>query len=156
MEGVDPRHEARRLIAARRWCALGTSDAHGTPSVTYVPFAPVNGTFGIVVSALAAHTANLRARRSASIMLVGDDDADAYARHRFTIAVTASPAQPGSALAESVWSALEARHGDTARTLRTLTDFQAIALVPQDGRLVLGFAAAHHVDASTIGGLLRA
>lgn len=158
MEADDRRREAVRLIAAQVWLALGTVDQTGVPSVTYVPFAPVDGAIGIVVSRLAAHTANLMARRPASVLLVDDDfrQRDAYARPRITIGVTASPNAPESAQADAIWSCLERRHGDTVRTLRMLPDFEAISLKPIGGRLVLGFASAHDLDATGIVELLRA
>jgi putative heme iron utilization protein len=158
MEGGDPRREAARLISAQLWFALGTVDRSGVPSVSYVPFASVDGAFGIVVSRLAAHTANLLARRTASVLLVDDDvqQRDAYARTRFTIGVRASPTAPGSAPADAIWSALEARQGATARTLRGLSDFAAISLEPVSGRLVLGFASAHDIAAAAIVEALRA
>jgi hypothetical protein len=157
MDGEDPRPEAGRLISAKRWLALGTVDQSGIPSVSYVPFASVDGAFGVVVSRLAAHTANLLARRPASLLLVDDDaeQPDAYARARFTIGVTAQTNAPGSARASAIWSALESRHGATVRTLRALPDFQAISLEPVSGRLVLGFASAHDLGADAIVELLR-
>ena len=158
MDGDDRRREAGRLISAQRWLALGTVDQSGIPSVSYVPFASVDGAFGIVVSRLAAHTANLLARRPASLLLVDDNaqQPDAYARVRVTIGVTAQTNAPGSARADAIWSALESRQGATVRTLRALPDFQAISLEPVSGRLVLGFASAHDIGADAIVELLRA
>ncbi len=125
------------------------------PSATS-PFATVDGGFGIVVSRLAAHTASLSARRPAAVIFVADEGpGDAYARARFSVGVMPSPHAPGSARADGVWTALEARQGATARLLRTLSDFQAISLEPTSGRLVLGFASAHDLDAAAIGELLR-
>lgn len=156
MATEDRLQAAARLISAQSWLALATVDERGVPSLSYVPFAPADGAFGVVVSGLAAHTANLLARRPASILLVDDDPAqrDAYARARFSSAVSASPHAPGSAEAEAVWSALAARQSGTVRALRTLSDFRAVSLVPGDGRLVLGFASAHDVEAGEIGALL--
>lgn len=153
----DRLRAAARLISAQAWLALATVDEHGVPSLSYVPFAPANGAFGVVVSGLAAHTAHLLARRPASVLLVDDDPAqrDAYARARFSAAVTASPHASGSAEAEAVWSALEARQSGTVRALRTLSDFRAVSLAPGSGRLVLGFAAAHDLEAAEIVRLLR-
>jgi len=157
MEAGDPRREAARLISAQSWFALATVDRNGLPSASYAPFAPVDGAFGMVVSRLAAHTINMLARRPASILVVDDDvpSRDAYARARFSVSVTASPNAAGSAKADAIWSALEARHGATVRTLRTLPDFEAISLEPQHGRLVLGFASAHDLGGEAIVDLLR-
>jgi heme iron utilization protein len=156
METSDPRGEAARLVSTQRWLALGTVDRSGVPSVTYVPFTTVNGAFGVVVSRLAAHTANLLAQRPASVLLVDDDlqQGDAYTRTRFSVSVEAVPRAHDSAEANAIWSALETRQGATVRVLRTLPDFEAIALQPTSGRIVLGFASAHDLDAGAILGLL--
>lgn len=126
-------------------------------TISYVPFAVVQRAFGIVVSQLAAHTANLLAQRSASVLVVDDDRElqDSYARRRFSIGVTPWARMPGSEEADAIWSALEARHGETVRILRTLPDFAAISLEPGAGRLVLGFATAHDVAGATIKEMLR-
>lgn len=158
MDATDSAGAAARLILARRWFALATVDEHGgSPLLSYMPFAVAGPAFGIVVSRLAAHTVNLLARRPASVMLVDDDpQSDAYAQPRLSIGVTAQPQAPGSAAADAIWSALEARHGATVGLLRTLPDFEAIALAPIAGRLILGFAAAHDLDAATMGAALTA
>jgi putative heme iron utilization protein len=59
-------------------------------------------------------------------------------------------------MAEAVWSALEARQGETVRTLHALPDFEAVSLEPASGRLVLGFASAHDLDAGVLVDLVRA
>lgn len=156
MDAEDPRREAARLISTQAWCALGTVDAGGVPLVTYAPFAPVDGAFGIAVTRLAAHTVNLLERRPASVLVVDAGFAgDAYAQPRITVAVTARPNPAGSAQAGAVWSALSARHGETVSVLRTLPDFEAISLEPVSGRLILGFAAAHDLDGGALAELLR-
>jgi putative heme iron utilization protein len=156
VEAAEPLREAARLIAAQRWLALGTVDSRGVPSTSYVPFACADGALAIVVSRLAAHTGELLARRPASVLLVDDDpQGDAYARARFSIAVMPQPREANSAGAEQIWSVLAARHGATVAILHTLPDFEAISLEPVFGRLILGFASAHDIDAATIAHVLR-
>jgi putative heme iron utilization protein len=157
MEAEERGRAAARLISAQSWLALATVDQSGVPSLSYVPFAPADGAFGVVVSGLAAHTANLMARRPASVLLVDGDSGqhDAYARTRLSVAVTAWPHASASAKAEAVWSALERRQGGTVLALRTLSDFRAVSLAPVSGRLVLGFASAHDLGAAAIVELLR-
>ena len=156
MQNVTQGDEAARLMRTQRWLALGTVDADAAPSVTYVPFATVDGAFGIAVSRLAQHTASLLERRPASILLV-DDAApeDPYARARLSIDVEVTAAAAESTDAESVWNALEARHGTTVATLRTLTDFYAVLLRPRQARLVLGFASAHRLSGEIVAEILR-
>jgi len=149
--------QAGQLIAKQLWLALATSGERGAVEISYVPFAPVEGRFGVVVSRLAAHTANLLAGRSTSVLVVDGDPnlEDSYARSRFSIDVTPHVHAPGSPEANAVWTALEARQGGTVQTLRMLPDFTAIALEPERGRLVLGFASAHNISGAAIKELLR-
>ena len=157
MQGEDRRRAVARLVAAQSWLALATIDERGAPSLSYVPFAPADGAFGVVVSGLAAHTANLAARRAASVLLVEDDSEhrDAYARTRLSVDVTPAPHPAGSAQAEAVWAALEQRQSGTVLVLRSLPDFLAVSLVPVSGRLVLGFASAHDLSGAAVAELLR-
>lgn len=158
MNGAEVRREAGRLLSQQHWLALGTIDPAGNPSVTYAPFAAVDGAFGVVVSRLAAHTANLLAHPRASLLLVDTAAApsDAYACARLSVSVAVHPMDAGSAQAADVWSALEARHGTTVSVLRTLPDFHAILFVPEQGRLVGGFAMAHEMAGATLSEILRA
>lgn len=153
----NPVQAAASLIGSARWFALATVGASGEPSISYVPFACVEGAFGIVVSGLASHTGNLLARPTVSLLAVGEPapDDDAFARARISIDANARETAPNSSGAAAVWDALAARHGDTAAVLRGLPDFRAIVLQPIRARLVLGFAAAYDLDAATLETLIR-
>lgn len=157
MDAVARQREAIRLLSEQPWFALATIDRKEVPLVSYIPFTIVGVAFGIVVSRLAAHSAPLLARRSASVLLVdsGSQVTDAYARLRFSIAVNTSPEPPGSGSADAIWSALEQRHGETVRALRDLPDFNAISLEPVSGRFILGFAAAFDFSAAAIAELMK-
>ena len=112
-----------------------------------MPFAPVAGGLGIVVSALAAHTAQLAAHSRVALLLVDDPPGnDAFARPRLSIDALAQPAPDPPA----VWDALTRRLGATAEILRTLPDFRALVLVPVGARVVLGFGRAGDVDAAAL------
>jgi putative heme iron utilization protein len=95
------------------------------------------------------------AQRPAAVLVVGDDVQDPYARSRLSVDVIPRNNPAGSHGAQTIWSALEARHGETVSVLRMLPDFEAISLEPKHGRLVLGFASAHDLDAATIEEVLR-
>lgn len=157
MTQEPPEKQAASLVNMQRWIALATTDDQGAPHISYTPFACVLGAFGIAVSRLAQHTAHLLAARPAAVLLVGGNTEqpdpyqwDPYARIRLSIDVLPRRCPPGSASARELWAALEGRHGETVAALRTLTDFEAIALDPLRGRLVLGFASAHDLDETSI------
>ncbi len=151
----SPKEQAASLVAAQRWLALATVDEQGVPTLSYVPFAPALGAFVVVVSRLAAHTPHLLAQRPASVLIVGDHVDDPYSRSRLSVDVAPRVNPAGSQAAHAIWSVLQARHGETVAVLRTLTDFEAISLEPKRGRLVLGFASAHDLDAAAVKELLR-
>ena len=158
MELAELGRAAALVIAAQRWCALALSarDAGQPPLLGAMPFASVDGVLGIVASRLAAHFEGLLAGRSASVLLVDDAFArDAYALPRLSIAVTPRPAERGSPQSAEIWSALQKRHGATVALLETLGDFETIALKPESGRLILGFASAHDLDGATLADVLR-
>ena len=70
----EPRltRELRALLQAKRVAALGTLNEDGSPLVSMVPFALSTREPGFVihVSGLAAHTANLRQRPTASVLVM--------------------------------------------------------------------------------------
>jgi putative heme iron utilization protein len=151
----SPKIQAASLVAAQRWLALSTVDESGAPAASYVPFAPVLGGFGIVVSRLSPHTPHLLAQRPAAVLLVGDGVQDPYSRSRLSVNVIPHNSAAASKEAQTIWSALQERHGETVAILRMLPDFEAITLEPKHGRLVLGFASAHDLDAATLKEMLR-
>jgi putative heme iron utilization protein len=149
---------AASLVAGCRWLALATIADSGTPAVSYAPFALVEGGFGIALSRLSKHTADLAARPAASVLLAAEADgnADAYARPRLAIEVLAQPAPHDSAPSLAIWDALEERHGATVSILRVLPDFKTFSLEPEAARLVAGFSAIHDLDAAALRRILRA
>jgi putative heme iron utilization protein len=151
MTNTNTIQAARALIDGASWLALATIGADGEAAVSYVPFALVEGGFGVAVSTLAAHTAHLVARPRISLLVVGDptQDGDSFACPRVTIhAVAHAVTDPVQATA--IWEALARRHGPTAEILRTLPDFHPFVLTPMRARVVFGFAQANDLDAEML------
>jgi 8-oxo-dGTP diphosphatase len=147
---------ALRGILGASFLSLATTDARGLAYASYVPYACVDGSFGFAVSGLAAHAKHLALRYFASLLIVGDAPADAYARARLTVSVRARVLAAGTPAAERVWDALERRHGSTVAILRGLGDFTVYASAPEHGRLVLGFASAYDVSRAMLAAALGA
>lgn len=143
VDGGNIAAAARGLVDAARWLAVATIGPEGEPAVSYMPFAVVSGGFGVVVSALAAHTNHLLAHPKASALVVDERvaDGDSFARARLSIVVEAKTVTDEKR-AGAIWDALGRRHGLTVATLRQLADFRAFVLEPVQARLVLGFAQA--------------
>jgi putative heme iron utilization protein len=138
------------LLASRRTAALGTLDASGAAFVSMVPFATDAASASLVIhiSALAAHSQNLRAQPQASLMVAEGEVAGepVHALARVSIEVVASWAEPASALAAQCRTAYLARFPE-AEPMTTLGDFRFVRLTPQGARQVAGFGAARSLSA---------
>ena len=146
-------HALRALLAGRRTAALGTVDASGAAFVSMVPFAidAASASLVIHISALAAHSRNLQTRPEASLM-VADGEVTGQPVHalaRVSIGVTATWAEPGSALATQCRTAYLARFPE-AEPMTTLGDFRFVRLSPQGARQVAGFGAARSLGADEL------
>ncbi len=141
------------LLASRRTAALGTVDASGAAFVSLVPFAidAASASLVIHISALAAHSQHLKARPQASLMLADGEvpGQPVHALARVSVAVLASWAEPGSALAAQCRAAYLARFPE-AEPMTQLGDFRFLRLTPQGARLVAGFGAARSLSADEL------
>ena len=140
----------RDLLAVRRTAALGTVDAAGVAFVSLVPFAIDTASASLVIhiSALAAHSQNLKTRPQASLMVADSEVAGepVHALARVSIEVVATWAEPGSELAAQCRAAYLARFPE-AESMTTLGDFRFVRLSPQGARQVAGFGAARSLSA---------
>lgn len=143
----------RDLLARRRTAALGTVDAAGAAFVSLVPFAidPASASLVIHISALAAHSQNLKTRPQGSLMVADGEVAGepVHALARVSIEVVATWAEPESALAAQCRAAYLARFPE-AEPMTTLGDFRFVHLSPQGARQVAGFGAARSLGADEL------
>jgi putative heme iron utilization protein len=143
----------RDLLARRRTAALSTVDAAGAPFVSLVPFAIdlASASLVIHISALAAHSQNLRTTPRASLMVADGEVAgeQVHALARVTIEVLATWAEPDSAQAEQCRAVYLARFPE-AEPMTTLGDFRFVYLSPQGARQVAGFGAARSLGADEL------
>jgi len=113
-----------------------------------VPFAlePALGCLVLHVSALAAHTRQLRAQPQVSLMVVQPEvpDAPVHALPRIMLDGLASLLEPGSADWLACRSAYLARFPE-AEPMTELADFSFVALRPRHGRHIAGFGTARDV-----------
>jgi putative heme iron utilization protein len=142
---------AAELLAGTRWLGLATLAADGEPSVSYFPFARLEGGFGIVVSGLAAHAAQLAAHPRVAALFLGEPDpgGDPFARPRLSVDAVAHD-RSGTPAGDAIWEALAGRNGATVAVLRGLPDFRPFFLVPIRARLVLGFARASELEGAAV------
>jgi putative heme iron utilization protein len=148
---------AAQLVRDHRVAALGTMHA-GAPSVTMVPFAFVVEPLALVVlvSALASHTADMRAERRVGV-LVAEPESEASAPHqlaRVSMQAQAHVLASDDAQHEAARRAYAARFPDMTG-LFALADFALFAIEPVAVRVVAGFAQAASITPQRLESALR-
>lgn len=133
-----------RLLDQPSVGALGTLH-RGRPAVSMVPFARLPGAASLVihVSALATHTADMRACADVALLVTSDPEPGVSALGRPRLSLTAlAQACPGDHPAHTAArGAYLARFADAAPMFE-FSDFSLFLLEPQSARLVGGFGQA--------------
>ncbi len=140
--------EARSFVESRRSLVLSTINDENQPWVSYAPYhRDQAGSFFILVSTLASHTANL-GRGRASIMIIDDEKntKQIYARIRLCFQCDVFPINRQSGAFSTALENLINDHGEIVETLASLADFQVFQLQPRSGRFIKGFGQAYDVD----------
>ena len=141
--------ELRALLRVRRVAALGTIGDDGNPFVSMVPYAmePSLGCLVIHVSGLAAHTGNLQARPSVSLLVMQAEvqDEPVHALPRVTLDGRAQVLEAGTPAWETCQAAYVKRFPE-AEFMTQLGDFRLVAIEPKGARQVAGFGAARSID----------
>ena len=127
---------------------LSTVDDSGEPNASYAPAAiDENCNFYIYVSALARHSANLKATGKASLMIIEDESTAAtlFARKRLTLEVKVSVIKRESVKWNTAFAILEKKFKKKVGMLKNLIDFDLLLLKPSEGTLVYGFGKAFRI-----------
>jgi len=133
------------LLQRYQSLVLATADQNGTPNSSHAPYLLHNGSFYILVSGLAKHTANLLQSRRCHIQILADEQetVNPFARKRLSYFCTVEVVSPQSKDAAELLVLMRQRFGPTIDMLASLSDFQLLKLVPESGSVVLGFGQAH-------------
>lgn len=143
-------HDAKGLLAQSQTLLIATQDASNHPHISYAPYVcaahqtePTQSAFFIFISQLAKHHQTLLLG-TATIMLIADEanSPNIFARKRLTLDCRVRAIDPQSDHAQVVLDQLAARHGNTVKLLRSLSDFTLFQLHPQNAWFVGGFGAA--------------
>jgi len=148
------REELARLIRGGRWAALATY-GNGVPLASMVAYACEAGFAGFLLhlSRLSAHTRNLLAFPSASIVISEPDSPQV--RNPQTLARVSIQGEArtlredSSGFAEA--KALYEKQFPESSPLFGFEDFLLFRLIPREARFVAGFAKAYTVDAEELG-----
>ena len=140
--------DATHLLTQMRSIQLATLGPNTAPQASYAPFVQVDGAIYVYLSRLAQHAQNVRRTAALGAMLVRDEvDCDEiFARPRLLLECTTIEHERDSVCFAQVLDCFEARFGETAATVRELTDFSLFCLRPFAARLVCGFARAVDLD----------
>ena len=147
----EPRltRELRKLLNTQRVAALGTIDDAGKPFVSMVPFAIEQQFHCLVihVSGLAAHTRNMQARNSVSLLVMQSElvDEPVHALPRVTLEGVAELVQPGTSQWTACRASYLARFAEAA-PMTELGDFKFVAIKVTAARQVAGFGTARSLD----------
>ena len=147
-EFKEAARERDSLLNHFKTVILSTVDESGEPNASYAPAAiDENCNFYIYVSALARHSANLKATGKASLMIIEDESiADTlFARKRLTLEVKVSVIKRESEKWNTAFALLEKKFKKKVGMLKNLVDFDLFLLKPSEGTLVYGFGKAFRI-----------
>ena len=139
----------RELLESSRSVQLATVGTDGRPDASYAPvLIDASRRLHVYVSELSRHTANLLETGAASAMLIEDEGTaqQLFARRRVTFQCLAREIERGSGAWRQKLDQFESAFGEIMAGLRQLEDFHLIELIPQSGRLVVGFGQAFELS----------
>ncbi|MEY8878269.1 MAG: HugZ family protein [Leptothrix sp. (in: b-proteobacteria)] len=145
------------LLTERPVGALGTLEDDGAPAVSMVPFAldASAGELILHVSALSAHTRQMRREARVSLLVMAADAAAEVpqALPRVTLQATATFVAADSEAVARCQAIYLARHPN-AELMTQLPDFSFVRLAPTALRHIAGFGAARSVEVADFRRLL--
>ena len=142
----SPEQHLQSLLERCKTLQLATTGAAGAEA-SYCPFIFRDGAFYVFTSELASHTVNMLSNPALGIMLITDESAsrNLFARSRLTLQCQAEKLARDNQQWPELMEQMQQRHGDTVALLRTLADFHLFRLMPESGRLIIGFGKAYQV-----------
>lgn len=124
---------------------IATLDDEGYPFSSYAPFVRFNGRYYTLLSDLAAHSKNIQKRAKSSLFFIESEDKaeNSFARKRATITCDALLISKDQPIFEQVLSDFTAEHGEMAKMLMQMNDFNLYEFTPIYGEATFGFGAAY-------------
>lgn len=148
----------RRLLAERRWAALGTLD-DGVPYVSWVActLAPQSSVVVFHLSRLALHTRNLLTNPNISLALTESDDDQANPQQlaRLSLQGLVRPVARDEGDYGALRECYLLKFPKAALTF-DFGDFELFRFSPDRGRYVEGFGRTHEWDAEALQTVMRA
>ena len=148
----DLRKEIQLFRQQQKTLMLASQSENKQPLASYAPFIEDDqGRFFLLLSGLAAHSANLyyhqHQQSTLSVLLIEDEQAarNIFARKRLTYSCTVSIWSREHAQWQEKISVLQDKFGKTVEVLAALGDFSLYCLTPQQGNYVRGFGQAYEL-----------
>jgi putative heme iron utilization protein len=141
--------EAREFLAGFRSLVMATVSANGIPDASYAPFVRIDdNAFYVNLSDLSAHTANLLATPSVSVMFLQAEEhsKQLFARKRLSFDGDAEVEPRDSPSWGRIMDLFEQKFGDVVELIRPLEDFKLFRILPRRGVFVRGFAQAFPIE----------
>ena len=145
--------EYRNFMAGFQTLIMATVSQDGSPEASYASFIQGDdGCFYVYVSEFSKHTRNMLDTGRVSIMFIEDerDLEQPFARKRLTFDCRLESILRDS---EDWLQAIErftAKFGDIVATLRELSDFKLLRIVPLSGKYVRGFGQAYRIEGNNL------
>ncbi len=137
----DCQNHMQNLLDTIPVLALATLDDSGLPLVSSAPYLLDESAFYLYVSGLSPHTSQMLKNPQVGILITepAGPNAPVFALPRLSLSCRASEITSGK---EPILEKMEKHHGNIVALLKTLPDFRLMKLVPDTGRLILGFGQA--------------
>ncbi len=141
--------QMRTFIGSFKSLHYAVVTPEGLPEVGYAPFVLANDPYAflVYVSDLAKSARNLKRSGVCTVFFIEAEEQaeEVFARKRVTLVCQAQVIARDEVLWSSYLDQFQEQFGEVVQTLRSLTDFDLIRLVPGQGRYVTGFAQAYSV-----------
>lgn len=140
------------LINNQKSIHLASIDINGNPHASTTPFISFNGKFYIFISELSQHCKNLLAGSKLSILIVTDESQSEqiFARNRINWNVSYNRLDKKTDYYKQSLERMTDKLGPTIQMLANLQDFHLFELIPENGRLIIGFGKAFNLNGVTI------
>lgn len=136
------------FIESKKTCVMSMLNAEGEPFISNSPFVKIGDAFYIYISRIADHYRFLENSKFVDIMLIADEASthNHFATERLRFKCV--PENIGNEGHEEIFEAFSKTQGNQIMSLLKTLDFSLFALVPVEGRYVVGFGKAFEVNPS--------
>ncbi|MEA5617583.1 pyridoxamine 5'-phosphate oxidase family protein [Cronbergia sp. UHCC 0137] len=137
---------------------ISTVSKEGIPNASYAPFVMDElKNIYIYVSGLSTHTKNIYDHPQLSVLFIEDETKtnQIFARRRLSFDCTATLITRKTEQWEQIVQQFQDKFGEIIEVLKPLNDFRIFKLTPKEGRFVIGFGAAYHINGNQLNQLTQ-